>query len=477
MVLGSSLTAARHGNARRPRYSHSTPSLSGSLPAEIDLPSLTATRQRTKRIYYGWWVSITGAFNMVISSGPTFQASSVLFRAIEDEFGWSRAAITGVASFGRFGGAMLGPVEGWLTDKFGSARMILIGFTMGGAGLIFFARVESVITYYAAFFILSLGFSTGGFTPSMATVNAWMPHRRATAMSFVIAGSSAGGFLVPAIVWGIQEFGWRDTVTVIGIVTLVSGPIFARIMSKRLPDPEVMSRLVRRSTRKRRKSARATGLGHDFTPSEALRTRAFWGISITHMLTNFSVGALSAHLFFQLTGDNGVGLSDQVAGTIVVMQVAISFAFQLIGGFVGDQVEKRYAVTLLALVQGFGLAVLAIADNYAMAALFAVLWGIGFGGRTPILHAMRGDYFGRKHFGTILGMSAFPMALGMTISPLVVGWIHDIQDTYEQVLFVLAGAAVAASITILLATKPDPPTGVNRRRYGLRTARQSNEET
>lgn len=400
---------------------------------------------------------------MLISSGPTFQASSVLFSAIQDEYGWSRAAVTGVASFGRFGGAMLGPMEGFLTDKFGSAKMVLFGFTMGGLGLIFFARVESILTYYIAFFILSLGFSIGGFTPSMAAVNAWMPHRRATAMSFVIAGSSAGGFLVPAIVWGIQRHGWRDTVMVIGIVTLISGPIVARVLAKRLPDPASMNRLVRRATRKRKHSDTAGGLGHDFTPSEALHTRAFWGIAITHMLTNFSVGALSAHLFFQLKAVNGVNLSPGAAGTILVMQTAIAFVAQLSGGFIGDRVEKRLAVAVLVLVQASGLAVLAIAGNYWMAVLFAVLWGIGFGGRTPMLHAMRGDYFGRKHFGTILGMSAFPMALGMTVSPFIVGWFFDRQQTYETVLFVLAGAAVMASMTILIAKKPEPPEPGRRR--------------
>ena len=61
---------------------------------------LTAVRARTVgRVYHGWWVSLGGAFNMVLSSGPTYQASSVLFKAIEDEFGWSRALISGVASF------------------------------------------------------------------------------------------------------------------------------------------------------------------------------------------------------------------------------------------------------------------------------------------------------------------------------------------------------------------------------------------
>lgn len=431
---------------------------------------ITSVRRRTKRVYYGWWVSITGAFNMVVSSGPTFQASSVLFSAIQDEYGWSRAAVTGVASFGRFGGAMLGPMEGFLTDKFGSAKMVLFGFTMGGLGLIFFARVDSILTYYVAFFVLSLGFSIGGFTPSMAAVNAWMPHRRATAMSFVVAGSSAGGFLVPAIVWGIQNHGWRDTVTVIGIVTLISGPIVARVLAKRLPDPAVLNRMARKANRKRRFAGSAKSLGYDFTPGQALRTRAFWGIAITHMLTNFSVGALSAHLFFQLEAENGVNLTAQAAGSIVVMGTVVAFSAQLAGGFIGDRVEKRFAVSALVLVQAAGLSVLAIAGNYWMAVLFAVLWGIGFGGRTPILHAMRGDYFGRKHFGTILGMSAFPMAIGMTASPWVVGRVFDRQGTYETVLFVLAGAAVLASMTVLFARKPEPPEPRQRRHRSRRSA-------
>ena len=82
---------------------------------------------------------------MVISSGPTFQASSTLFRAIEDEFGWSRALVSGVASFGRFGGALLGPLEGWLTDKFGSGIMVLIGFLLVIAYMIYKYRFFGII--------------------------------------------------------------------------------------------------------------------------------------------------------------------------------------------------------------------------------------------------------------------------------------------------------------------------------------------
>ena len=413
----------------------------------------TGSKSRTSRLFYGWWVALAGAMNMIVSSGPTFQAASTLFRAIEDEFGWSRAVVTGVASFGRFGGALLGPLEGWLTDKFGTGKMVVAGFTIGGAGLIFYSQLQGPVQYYAAYFIISLGFSIGGFVPSMAAVNAWMPHKRATAMAIVIGGSSLGGVFVPAIVWGINNHGWRDTTFVIGLITIAAGPPLAYIAGKRAPKYSDLMKQVAKPY----DDDTTPKYQHDFTAKQALRTRAFWSISISHALTNLSVGAVSAHIFFQLTDPNGVNLSDTSAATIIPIMALSSFSFQLIGGFIGDRVSKRAIVPILILLQGVSLVLLSAAVGYFGALLFAVFWGLGFGGRTPMLHAMRGDYFGRKHFGVILGMSAFPMALGMMATPVIVGRVYDNTGSYDSSLFTLAGFCIIAAVTILLATKPATP--------------------
>ena len=394
---------------------------------------------------------------MLVSSGPTFQAASTLFRAIEDEFGWSRAVVTGVASFGRFGGALLGPVEGWMTDKFGTGKMVLIGFTLGGFGLIFYSQLQGPIQYYVAYFIISMGFSIGGFVPSMAAVNAWMPHRRATAMSIVIGGSSLGGLLVPAIVWGISNYGWRETTLVIGLVSLACGPPLAYISGKRAPTYEEIDTEISNSSASIDQEKPSSIAQHDFTAKEALRTRGFWGLAITHMLTNLSVGTISAHVYFQLTDKNSVNLSDAAAATVIPIMAVTSFTFQMLGGFTGDRVNKRFLLPPLLITQAASLVILAQATNYVGALVFAVLWGLGFGGRTPMLHALRGEFFGRKHFGVILGMSAFPMAVGMMITPVIVGWVFDRTGTYEISLYALAAACLVGTITILLTTKPDKP--------------------
>ncbi|MEX0761725.1 MAG: MFS transporter [Dehalococcoidia bacterium] len=416
---------------------------------------MARARRRVKRVTYGWWVAVAGAFNMMFSSGPTFQASSALFAAIDSEFGWSRAVVTGVASFGRFGGALLGPVEGWMSDRFGPARMVLLGFTLGGLGLIAFSMIQGPVAYYAAFLLISVGFSIGGFTPSMVSVNAWLPKRRATGMAMVVGGSSIGGFSVPLIVWGINSYGWRPTVLVIGLMTMAVGPFIAWVLARKAPLPEEMepadedddaSTLSAENPRLRP--------AYDFTVKQAMRTRAFWSMSLTHTLANLSVSAVSAHVFLQLLA---IGLSDGLASTIIPIMGVTAFTSQMLGGILGDRMDKRIPVSILLLFQGAGVALLAVASSYPTAVLFAIVWGVGFGARTPMLHAMRGEYFGRRHYGTILGMSSFPMAMGMMITPFTVGYIFDVQETYRWSFLVLAGACVLASALILLAKRPAPP--------------------
>ena len=412
-------------------------------------------KTKVGRVFYGWWVALAGATNMLFSSGPTFQAASTLFRAIEDEFGWSRAVVTGAASFGRFGGALLGPVEGWLTDKFGTGRMVLIGLTIGGLGLIFYSQLRGPVQFYVSYFIISMGFSVGGFVPSMAAVNAWMPHRRATAMAMVISGSSLGGIFVPAIVWGINTHGWRDTVFVIGLLTIAVGPPISYISGKRAPAYEEVVPSPARGAGT--SESREPVPQHDFTAKQALRTRAFWSLSITHTFTNLSVGAISAHIFFQLTDDGGVNLTDATAATIIPIMAVTSFIFQMLGGFAGDRVSKRALLPVLILIQGAALVMIASATNYWGALVFALLWGLGFGARTPLLHAMRGEYFGRRHFGVILGMSSFPMAIGMMATPVIIGRVFDTTGTYRTSFLVLAAMCLAAAIAVTLATRPKTP--------------------
>ena len=79
------------------------------------------------RLFYGWWVVIAGALAHAVSTGLGYFGLSAYFPSLEREFGWSRTAISGAFSLARIESGLLGPAEGYITDRLGPRRMILVG--------------------------------------------------------------------------------------------------------------------------------------------------------------------------------------------------------------------------------------------------------------------------------------------------------------------------------------------------------------
>ena len=398
---------------------------------------------KKKKINFGWIISITGGINGFISSGPTFFASSTIFRAVEDEFGWSRTLVSGVASFGRFGGALFGPIEGWLIDRFGVGKMVFIGFSLAGLGLIYFSFIQKPIHYYISFFLVALGFSVGGFTPSITAVNSWMTKNKATAMSIVIGGSVLGGFSAPILVWGMESLGWRSTMFIFGMITLILGPVTAIILNKKPPlkknDPDI----------------KTVKINKDFTTKEALKNNSFWSLTLGHMFVNASLSAIMAHIFLYLTDSNGLNLQPEIASTIIPIMAVFSLIFHIVGGILGDIYSKRLLSSIFISVQGISIIILIFANSFYSIMFFAVIWGIGYGVRTPLIHAMRGAYFGTNHFATITGFSSMIVAISMVSTPILVGRYYDIYKSYDGAFLIVSTLCFLSSLVILFARNPN----------------------
>ena len=102
-----------------------------------------------------------------------------------------------------------------------------------------------------------------------------------------------------------------------------------------------------------------------------------------------------AHLAPMLT-DRGYSL--QTAAFVVTAYTAVSMFFQILGGYVGDRVPKHPALMVFTFIQAGGVFILTFgpAATLPVAYGFAIVFGIGFGGRNPLTTSIRGDYFGRN---------------------------------------------------------------------------------
>ena len=424
----------------------------------------SAKSQRpAKRPFYGWWMVGVGLVVNGIAGGAVWSSVGIWIEALERQFGWSRTQLAGAFSLSQLESSFVGPLSGFLTDKLGSRRMVLIGLTLLGFGYIVFSLTTNLAVFYLAFVIIMLGAGLGTFLPVMAALNRWFFRRRGTAIAIAGEGYFLSGItIVPLLAWAVTpgHVGWEDTTRWIGVAILAAAWPISHLVRNRpeeygqYPDgdaPRVASEL--QSPRGKTQQAEADG-GPDFTARQAVRTPAFWYITFGHALSSMLNATLTVHLILLLTDQD---LSLQTASYVWSVIMATGAVFQLIGGYLGDRISKRLVLFWSGSVQaaGFaGFALTAFMETPEMAFLFAAIYGAGFGTRIPLTTAIRGDYFGRKAFATILGISSAPMYLLMLMAPLFAGAMHDLRGSYVFPFFVLAALGSLSGVCFLLAKKP-----------------------
>jgi MFS family permease len=186
-----------------------------------------------------------------------------------------------------------------------------------------------------------------------------------------------------------------------------------------------------------------------------MRTPAFWLISLGHAMALLTVSAVMVHLIPHLTEDLDFTLS--AAGGIVALMTAFQLAGQILGGYLGDRFNKRFICIGCMIAHAAGMLMLAFAASVPMVIGFAVLHGLGWGTRGPMMVALRADYFGSTAFGTIMGFSSLIVMFGMAAGPIVAGYMADVSGNYQSGFAALALGSLFGSIFFLTATPPSMP--------------------
>ena len=373
---------------------------------------------------------------------------------MEERFDWSRTALSGAFAFSRVQGAIVGPMEGILVDRLGSKRMVLVGYIIMGVGFVLLSQVDSLWQFYVTFIIISLGSSLGGWLAMITVVNNWFARQRSLALAAGTSGIHLGGFLVPVLALGLEYHGFRWTTFGIGVFLLaIVGPAASVVRNRPedyglLPDGDP----PRRTDLTVEKDAAPAGDSDaGFTVAQALRTPAFWIITVVNLSSTVSIVTLAIHLVPKLT-DMGMPLVS--AGVVVLTYTAVAMPSQFVAGYVADRLPMQPVIFLFLMLQAIAIMILAVADSVQMAYLFAILYGIGFGGRIPLLTAIWGHYFGRRSFATIMGLSQFPSNLAMIAGPLFAGYMFDTRQSYFIPFTVFAVLSFLGAWLIAFVRKP-----------------------
>ena len=403
------------------------------------------------KVFWGWRIVASGFTIQFLQSWLLTQAFGAYFAVFSEERGWSKTALSGAAALQSMESALLGPALGWISDRFGTQGMIRAGIICFGAGFMVLSQIDSLTGFYTAFIVMAVGTSLCGYFPLNVAIIHWFEKLRVRALSVLSLGIALGGIFVPAIAWSMQSFGWRATAFASGVLVILAGWPLSGVFRRHRPEDHG-DRVDGLPPAAAEPGAIGSATRREFSARDALRTGAFWLISLGHGFALLVVYAVSVHAITHMK--EGMGYSIAQASLVITLMTAAQVGGVLAGWAIGDRFDKRFVAAVCMLMHAVGLLMLAYATGIAMLVAFAVFHGGAWGLRGPLMQSIRADYFGRRAIGMILGLSSLITVIGQIGGPMIAGMLADLTGNYRAGFTVLAVLAGLGSLFFLLAKRP-----------------------
>ncbi|MBT2756888.1 MFS transporter [Mesobacillus foraminis] len=406
--------------------------------------------------YYGWVIVFISALAVFFSGpGQTYSVSVFIDSYIQD-FGWSRAQVSGIYSAATLLASIGMMFVGRFIDRHGQRKMaVFVGIGLALACL-WNSFVTNMFMLFVGFFLLRL-LGQGSMTLIPNTlVPQWFIVKRGKALSLMAIGGFISSAAFPPInAWLVSGWGWSFSWKIWGVFLCIIFVPLAFLLIRNnpeeigmLPDGQkgVMDSVNQNS------GILLTDLEENWTLKEARRTRAFWLLLVCVCIPALVNTGLTFHL---ISIFNHNGLPATTAAMILSLMAIIGFPITLAAGYILDWVKVNYILAGIFAGEMLFVILLLFTNSIMMALVFGVLWGISGGFERIALNYVWPSYFGRKALGSINGTAMTVMVLGSALGPLPFGIAYDVFGGYQEVLLaslIFPGLGIVCS---LLAKKPE----------------------
>ena len=403
---------------------------------------------------------------MLIGAGFNYHGLNAFVIPLSDTFGVSLTAVTTVLAVARIETAFIGPLEGYLIDRFGPRTMMFLGVPLMGVGFLILSVASSFTVFIVVLFLgVIMGSSLGFGSPITTAVANWWHRHRGRAFGIMWLGISAGAIMVPLVNQLIEQFGWRWAVRVMGVLVLLLGLPTAAIMRHRpeqygmLPDGDVATDPAEEPHQGEPSAPLHSQPPPDgereFTLGQALRSAAFWYFSLSYGLRVGVTSAVGINIFPLV---QSIGGTTYQASLIFLVHGVFSAPGRLFLSWAGDYFNKRFLMAGLFLL--LAACVFGIGQVTSLPALFIIYvpYAVSWGGLSALPQSFQADLFGRQHYATIRGASAPMQSVFSLIAPPFATLIFERTGSYAIPFTLLAGTAVLAALLVMNAKPSSPRT-------------------
>ncbi|HCE75534.1 MAG TPA: hypothetical protein DEP04_02810 [Dehalococcoidia bacterium] len=405
-----------------------------------------------KTFYWHYaWVIVVIIASMQIVGTSIRMAFGVFIDPLQAQFGWSQGGIAFAYAITSVVSAVVSPWAGNLGDKYGAKNAMVVGTIIYLIGMLATAFVTTLWQFWFTYGVI-LGIAQAIFlVPLIPAAMIWFRRHLGMAMGLVMASWGLGPALAtPLVAYMIESYGWTLAFLSLGIVT-TSIMFFLIAVFRNRPadvgseaygtvsgDPSLSNKLPPAVLLKEFK-------GH------MKKTAAYWNMSSIHFLGCVGHAVILIWIIPMATSK---GLTPIDASLILTLFSAVSIATRLTTPMLCEKMGVRTVMTVFYILQGAPVLLLIFSSADSVFIVFAVTFGIGYGGETGGFPILNRKYFGHAPMGGAHGFQMLGAGIGMAVGGWIGGPVFDIFNSYNAAFWISVLASFGGALSIVLLENP-----------------------
>lgn len=417
--------------------------------------------EETRRhFFYGYVVVIGAWLAMFVSAGTQF-SFGIFLPALLEDFGWTRGMLSLGFTLNLLFMPVFGLLSGYLVDRIGPRRTVIIGAIIGGIAVSLLSTVTQIWQFILIYGVLvPTGIGLSYTIPTVSTVRRWFMKKAGRMVAIAWTGSGLGiVFLVIAAHAMIDSWGWRTSYLAFGVILLVGAVIGGLLLKK---DPESVGTYpdgVKPSEEELKARADFAVRGEKWSVREVIRAPSWWLLIGAQLGYQVAMLGFLAHLITWGAIDLGIPLGTMVLiySYVFVLSAVVG---RLFGGFISDWYMARFSISrkpvLYLTTLGVGLAALLCfqVDSTLEIILVSILLGFCYGSGLSVFPTYLGDLFGVGNVSMLYGVIGLFVGGFGAMGPALYGLSYDATGSYNIAFLVTGVLCLISALCLFLLKLP-----------------------
>ncbi len=393
---------------------------------------------------------VFSAVGILATHALTFYSFGIFLRPITEQFHWDRGALSAAISIGMLITGPFSILAGRLSDRYGPRLLVTASGIITGVALILMSQISALWHVYLIYGVAVAIGGGGCVVPLTTTIPRWFKQRRGVALGLTWTGIGLGGVIAPMLSqWLITDYDWPTAYIVLGLITLVVVIPLAQTLKG---SPQQMG-LRPYGEMAIQQDGKEPVVMESMSIKQAIRTGRFWIFGMVMFCFIFVIQVMMAHIAPHAVD---MGISATLAASIVSIWAATSLIGRNLAGFVSDRIGSTPTIILNLVLMVLALAWLLFAREVWTFYVFAVIYGIAYGGIVPLQTLLSGELFGLRFLGAVMASLMVVGSIGGALGAPLAGAIFDITGSYQPafiICLIMAILAIILSVLLLLQQK------------------------